>query len=112
MMMPQSSLQGTTFLALSLREAGYSVFANQEASATTTAEIRNEANNRMRDAGVQILSYFAIVSELMRDWRNTPGALQIFPLLDKYYPAYGMVARGHRAAVHNGTVLPGEDVLP
>ena len=66
----------------------------------------------MRGAGVHVLSYFAIIGELMRDWRATPGAPEIYPLLDKYYPAYGMVARGHRAAVQNGTVVPGEDVLP
>ncbi|KAI0444768.1 Isochorismatase-like protein [Xylaria telfairii] len=102
----------TAFAALSLREAGYSVFANHEASGTITVDIREHANNRMRDAGVQILSYFAIVCELMRDWRNTPGAAEIFPILDRYLPAYGMVARGHRAAVQNGQIQPGEDVLP
>ena len=66
----------------------------------------------MRAAGVQVLSYFAVVCELMRDWRNTPGAAEIFPLLDRYYPAYGMVARGHRASIQNGTIGPGVDVLP
>ncbi|OTB08552.1 hypothetical protein M426DRAFT_71288 [Hypoxylon sp. CI-4A] len=100
-----------TFLALSLRDAGYSVFANHEASGTTNTNIRDVANDRMRDAGVQLLSYFAILTELMRDWRDTPGAAELFPVLDQYYPAYGMVARAHRAAVQNGTVLPGEDVL-
>ncbi|KAI0883510.1 Isochorismatase hydrolase [Annulohypoxylon maeteangense] len=102
----------TAFLALSLREAGYTVFANHEASGTTSVDIRENANERMRAAGVQILSYFAILCELMRDWRNVPGAEQLFPVLDQYYPAYGMVARAHRAAVNNGTVLPGEDILP
>lgn len=70
------------------------------------------ANERMRSAGVNILSYFAIVCELMRDWRNVPGAKEIFPLLDQYMPAYGMVARAHRAAIQNGTIVPGEDILP
>ena len=104
--------EGTTFLALALREAGYAVFANNEASGTTTESVRAESNDRMRGAGVHVLSYFAVVGELMRDWRATPGAAEIYPLLDKYYPAYGMVARGHRAAVQNGTIQPGEDVLP
>ncbi|KAK7749270.1 hypothetical protein SLS62_008239 [Diatrype stigma] len=102
----------TTFLALSLREAGYSVFANQEASITTSAEIARGANDRMRDAGVQVLSLFAIVGELMRDWRSPPGAAGVFPFIDTYMPAYGMIARNHRAAVQNGTVFPGEDALP
>ncbi|KAI2602804.1 Isochorismatase hydrolase [Hypoxylon sp. NC1633] len=102
----------TTFLALSLREAGYTVFANHEASGTTSEYIRDMANDRMRAAGVNLLSYFAIVCELMRDWRNVPGAQEVFPVLDQYLPIYGMVARAHRAAVHNGTVLAGEDILP
>ncbi|KAI0404479.1 Isochorismatase hydrolase [Xylaria palmicola] len=102
----------TAFLALSLRDAGYSVWANHEASGTTTVDIREHANNRMRDAGVQIVSYFAIVCELMRDWRNTPGAAELFPVLDRYFPAYGMVARGHRAAVEEGQLLPGQQAIP
>ncbi|KAI3332671.1 Isochorismatase-like protein [Ustulina deusta] len=102
----------TAFLALSLRDAGYSVWANHEASGTTTVDIRENANDRMRDAGVQIVSYFAVVCELMRDWRNTPGAAEIFPVLDRYYPAYGMVARAHRAAIQAGSIQSGEDVLP
>ncbi|KAI0429414.1 Isochorismatase-like protein [Xylaria sp. FL1042] len=102
----------TAFLALSLRDAGYSVWANHEASGTTSVDIRENANDRMRNAGVQLLSYFAVVCELMRDWRNTPGAAEIYPLLDRYYPAYGMVARGHRAAIQNGVIVPGEDSLP
>ncbi|RYP62562.1 hypothetical protein DL770_009559 [Monosporascus sp. CRB-9-2] len=102
----------TTFLALSLREAGYSVWANQEASATTSTFIRDEANHRMRNAGVHVVSLFAIFGELMRDWRNTPGALELWPYLDRYFPAAGMVARAHRAAVNNGTIMPGQDLLP
>ncbi|KAI1406080.1 Isochorismatase hydrolase [Hypoxylon fuscum] len=102
----------TTFLALSLRDAGYSVWANHEASGTSSKYIRDMANDRMRAAGVQVLSYFAIFSELMRDWRNTPGAQELFPVLDEYLPIYGMVARAHRAAVQNGTVIAGENVLP
>ncbi|KAI3318367.1 Isochorismatase hydrolase [Xylariaceae sp. AK1471] len=102
----------TAFCALSLRDAGYSVWANHEASGTTSVDIREQANHRMRDAGVQVVSYFAIVCELMRDWRNVPGAAELFPILDRYLPAYGMVARGHRAAIENGVVQPGEKTLP
>jgi hypothetical protein len=62
----------------------------------------------MQAAGVQLVSLFSIVCDLMRDWRNTPGAKEVLPYLDKYLPVYGMVARGHAAAVDNGTVIPGE----
>lgn len=88
------------------------MWANHEASGTISTHARDMANDRMRAAGVQVVSLFAIVSELMRDWRNTPGASEVFPFLDKYMPAAGMIARAHRAAVRNGTVMPGEDALP
>ncbi|KAF2790541.1 Isochorismatase hydrolase [Melanomma pulvis-pyrius CBS 109.77] len=101
----------TTFLALSLRAEGYSVFANIEGSGTTTQLIRDTANSRMEKAGVQLVSLFSIVCDLMRDWRNTPGAAEVLPYLDRYMPSYGYVARGHAAAVENGTIIPGEGGL-
>ncbi|CAG5137044.1 uncharacterized protein ALTATR162_LOCUS32 [Alternaria atra] len=76
----------TTFLALSLRAEGYSVFANVEASGTYTELVRDTANARMQQAGVQLVSLFSIVCDLMRDWRNTPGAKELLPYLDKYLP--------------------------
>ncbi|THH32745.1 hypothetical protein EUX98_g1449 [Antrodiella citrinella] len=97
----------TTFLALSLRDAGYSVFANSDASGTFDVKTASDANDRMRAAGVQVLSLFAIASELMRDWRNTPGAPQLMPYFDKYVPEYGMLARAHDAAMKKGAVPSG-----
>ncbi|GAW10917.1 hypothetical protein ANO14919_002540 [Xylariales sp. No.14919] len=102
----------TAFLALALRDAGYSVWANHEASGTTSVDARENANDRMRDAGVHVVSYFAIIGELMRDWRNTPGSAELFPVLDRFFPGYGMVARGHREAIKEGTILPGQASLP
>ncbi|KAF2414445.1 isochorismatase [Tothia fuscella] len=102
----------TAFLALSLRAEGYSVWANVEASGTTTALIRDTANDRMQNAGVQLVSLFSIVCDLMRDWRNNPGVKEVLPWLDQYYPVYGYLARGHAAAVRNGTISSGEADLP
>jgi hypothetical protein len=62
----------------------------------------------MRSAGVQTISWFSIVSELMRDWRSKPGAAEVIPYFDKYLPEYGALARGHGYAVQNGTILPGQ----
>ncbi|KAL9065794.1 MAG: hypothetical protein Q9157_007355 [Trypethelium eluteriae] len=101
----------TTFLALSLRSEGYSVFANVEASGTTTELIRDVSNSRMQAAGVQLMSTFAIVCDLMRDWRNVPGAAEVIPWLDRYFPIYGDLARAHGAAVLNGTLVLGEAAL-
>jgi hypothetical protein len=104
-------LPGTTFLALSLRAEGYSVWANVEASGTTTEFIRDVSNDRMARAGVQLVSLFSVVCDLMRDWRNTPGSATVLPWLAKYYPAYGIIAEAHGGAVENGTIIPGEAVL-
>jgi nicotinamidase-related amidase len=98
----------TAFLSLSLRAAGYSVFANIEASGTTTELVRDTANDQMARAGVQMYSLFAIVCDLMRDWRSTPGAKEVLPYLDRYMPVYGNLARHHAAAVEKGTLIPGE----
>ncbi|GAP91544.1 putative protein ycaC [Rosellinia necatrix] len=102
----------TTFCALSLREAGFSVWANHEASGTTSIDIREQANDRMREAGVHVVSYFAVVCELMRDWRSSPGAAELLPVLDRYLPAYGMVTRAHLAAINNGEIQPGQEAIP
>jgi len=101
----------TTFLALSLRAEGYSVWANVEASGTTTLLIRDVSNLRMMNAGVQVVSLFSIMCDLMRDWRNTPGAVELYPYFEQYYPVYGFVAKGHKNAVLNGTIIPGENLI-
>ncbi|KAK3954223.1 putative isochorismatase family protein, partial [Pseudoneurospora amorphoporcata] len=93
------------------RKDSSSVWANLEASGTTTKEIREISNDAMVRAGVSVVSLFAIVCDLMRDWRNTPGANELIPWLGRYLPAYGMVARAHKAAVEGGEVQPGEHVL-
>lgn len=78
----------TAFLALSLREAGYTVFANAEASGTVNKRVADDANERMRSAGVHVCSMFAIAADLMKDWRNGPGALELLPFFDKSASGY------------------------
>jgi len=104
-------MTGTAFLALSLRAEGYGVWANVEVSGTTTPLIRDVSNDRMARAGVQVVSLFSIVCDLMRDWRATPGASEVLPWLAEYYPVYGRVAAAHGAAIRNGSLIPGEASL-
>ncbi|KAL0566988.1 hypothetical protein V5O48_015008 [Marasmius crinis-equi] len=82
-----------TFLALSLIEEGYTVYVNVEASGTYDPRIAETAKDRMRTAGVQIVPTIAIVMELMRDFRSTPGAKEVSPFIDQYLPFYGLIAR-------------------
>lgn len=79
-------------------EAGYDVFANGEASGSSSEFVRDLSNDRMRQGGAQVVSMFSIMSELMRSWVDTPGATELFPFLDQYYPAYASVARAFNAA--------------
>jgi nicotinamidase-related amidase len=74
---------GTSFLALSLVDAGYEVFANTDASGTFDARLAEDANRRMERAGVTLMGLFGIVCDLMRDWRKTPGLTEVLPFLDK-----------------------------
>lgn len=76
-------LSGTAFLALSLIDEGYEVYANTDASGTFDVKLAEDANRRMERAGVTLMGLFAIVCDLMRDWRNTPGLDQLLPFLDK-----------------------------
>lgn len=101
----------TAFLALSLRAEGYEVFANADASGTFGEKAAIDANNRMRDAGVQILSNFATVCELMRDWRNFPGSVVMLDYFNRYFPSYGFVVKQHGDAINNGTIQPGEQAI-
>jgi hypothetical protein len=67
----------------------------------------------MQAAGVHLVSSFAILADLMRDWRTASPALSdVIQYVDTYLPAYGMLARGHASAIlQNGTVLPGSEKL-
>ncbi|KAI7173435.1 Isochorismatase hydrolase [Hortaea werneckii] len=89
----------------------YGVWANVEASGTTTELIRDVSNDRMARAGVHLVSLFTIIGDLMRDWRATPGAPTVIPWMAKYYPVFGRVAGAHGAAVLNGSLIPGEAEL-
>ncbi|KAJ0418458.1 Isochorismatase-like protein [Aspergillus carlsbadensis] len=101
----------TAFLALSLVDEGYEVYANTEASGTFDKRLAVDANRRMEKAGVTLMGFFAIVCDLMRDWRKVPGLNELLPFLDQYQFAYGLVARHHAAAIVNGTLAPVEEQL-
>lgn len=93
---------------MSLIEDGYSVWANTDASGTFDNKLAADANRRMEQAGVHLMGMFGITMDLMRDWRNTPGAAEVLPFLDTYLPQYSLVARAHGDAILNGTLIPGE----
>ncbi|MDR3175463.1 MAG: hydrolase [Desulfovibrio sp.] len=84
--------------ALSAVEAGYDVFVVTDASGTFSPSVREASWIRMSNNGVQLLNWFSVACELMRDWRNDMAGLAA--LLAKYMPAYGnlITSREHTLA--------------
>lgn len=74
------------FVSLSALEAGYEVFVVTDASGTFDQTIRAAAWERMSQAGVQLLNWFAVACELHRDWRNDIEGLGT--LLSNHIPLY------------------------
>lgn len=74
------------FPALSALEAGYEVFVVTDASGTFNALTRDAAWARMASAGAQLMNWFAVASELHRDWRNDVEGLK--NLLSNHVPDY------------------------
>ncbi|GGH56192.1 isochorismate family cysteine hydrolase YcaC [Rothia aerolata] len=58
------------FPALAALEEEFEVFIVTDASGTFNQITRDAAWDRMSKAGAQLMSWFAVASELHRDWRN------------------------------------------
>lgn len=72
--------------ALSAARAGYQVFAAIDASGTTSQAVRETTIARMVMGGVTPINWFAIASQLMRDWRNDEKGFRA--VLAEHMPAY------------------------
>ena len=88
------------------------MWANVEASGTTTKLVRDTANMRMQAHGVELVSLFSIYADLQKDYRITPPNPKVaYQWSDQYIPAGGFLTRAFAAAVLNGTLGPGEAQL-
>jgi nicotinamidase-related amidase len=83
------------FPALSALEAGYEVFVVTDASGTFNESTRHAAWTRMATAGVQLMNWMAVASELHRDWRNDIEGLG--KLLSSHLPAYSNLIMSYNA---------------
>jgi len=101
----------TQFVALSMREAGYTVFANADASGALDIRAAEHANARMRDAGVVVLPRFAVIADIVRDWRSPPGPGGILKFAYESIPELVGVVGIHAGAIQEGQLLPGETDL-
>ena len=67
------------FVAMSAVKAGYKVYVVADASGSLGFLSAHTAYMRMGLSGVQLMSWFAVVSELIRDWRkDEKGLLELF----------------------------------
>ena len=64
------------FPALSALNEGFEVFVVVDASGTFNKTTRNAAIARMQQAGAQMVTWFAMASELQRDWRDNGDGLK------------------------------------
>ncbi|GEN24654.1 isochorismate family cysteine hydrolase YcaC [Halomonas cupida] len=81
------------FPALSAIEAGYDVFVVTDASGTFNPVTRDAAWQRMSQAGVQLMTWFAVGGELHRDWRNDIEGFG--GLLAGHLPAYSNLMQSY-----------------
>lgn len=86
-----------TFPALSATEAGYEVFVVTDASGTFNPMVRAAAWDRMSQAGVQLMNWFSVASELHRDWRN--GVDGFANLLTSHLPHYSNLIQSRDATL-------------
>lgn len=84
------------FPALSAIAEGYEVFVVTDASGTFNEITRHSAWDRMSQAGAQLINWFAVVSELHRDWRNDVEGLGA--LLSNHVPDYRNLIASHTMA--------------
>ena len=88
------------FPALSAIAEGFEVFVVTDASGTFNALTRDAAWQRMAAAGVQLMTWFAVASELHRDWRNDVAGLGA--LFSAHIPDYRNLITSHTKLTQSG----------
>jgi nicotinamidase-related amidase len=83
------------FPTLSALQEGYQVFVVTDASGTFNQSVRDAALMRMAHAGAVMTNWFAVASELHRDWRNDAEGLA--RLLANHLPAYKNLITSYQA---------------
>ncbi|KAF9928759.1 hypothetical protein FBU30_002126 [Linnemannia zychae] len=89
------------FPALSAIEEGYEVYAAVDASGTFNDVVRYASWDRMSRGGVQLMSWFSILSEITRDWRDHGPVMT--DVIIKHLPEYKntMITFNQRSSTHS-----------
>lgn len=81
--------------ALEALAAGYDVYIVADASGTTSLAVRDAALMRLAHAGAFITNWFAVSSELQRDWRNHGEGLAKL-LMDRCFPYANLISSANK----------------
>jgi hypothetical protein len=77
-------------------EEGFEVFVVTDCSGTFNAAVREAAWLRMQQAGAQLINWFAVGSELQRDWRHDVAGFG--KVLSDHLPAYSNLMQSYNSA--------------
>ncbi len=84
------------FPAISAVAEGYDVYAVIDASGTWDPIISQAAMHRMTQAGVKVVTWAAVLAEIMRDWRSEKGN-ELGCILADRLTSYGWVVNNFMA---------------
>ncbi|WP_316505737.1 isochorismatase family protein [Nitrosopumilus sp.] len=90
-----------TFPAISAVAEGYDVYAVIDASGTWDSIISQAAMHRMTQAGVKVVTWAAVLAEIMRDWRSEKGT-ELGCILADRLTSYGWVVNNFMAKKAGG----------
>jgi len=79
------------FVALSLKAEGYDVYVALDSSGTYSTLASTAATDRMLQAGIIPMTWFAIACELQLDWRNADTVEGFTDILREHLPWYSNV---------------------
>jgi nicotinamidase-related amidase len=91
------------FVALSLRQEGYDVYAALDSSGTYSYLASQSGKDRMIQAGVIPMTWFAIACEFQGDWRNEDTVEGFTEILRVHLPWYSNVMESWSFLQQGGT---------
>jgi nicotinamidase-related amidase len=80
-----------SFVALSLKQEGYDVYVALDSSGTYSSLASTAGKDRMLQAGIIPMTWFAIACEFQSDWRNTDTVDGFTDILREHLPWYANV---------------------
>jgi nicotinamidase-related amidase len=94
------------FVALSLVDEGYDVYAAVDSSGTYSPLVARAGIDRMIQAGVIPMTWFAIACELQRDWRTMETVEGFTNILKDHLPFYANLIESYNQQSNSTATAP------